>query len=98
MKAFDCVPHDLLIAKLNAYGFDTSSLKLIHSYLTEIYQTVKINNSISEYRLIKYVVPQGSILGSILFNIFLYDLYLIVDDIDIAFYADDSTPYCTSNI
>ena len=97
-KAFDCLPHDLLIAKLHAYGFDTSSLKLIHSYLTNRYQRVKINNSFSEYHLIKYGVPQGSILGPILFNIFLCDLFLIVDDIDIASYADDNTPYCTNKI
>ena len=88
----------LLIAKLHAYGFDTPTLKLIHSCLTESYQRVKINNSFSEYHLIKYGVPQGSILGPVLFNIFLRDLFLIVDDIDIAFYADDNTPYCTSNI
>ena len=69
-KAFDCPPHDLLIPKLHAYGFDTSSLKLIHSCLMERYQSVKINNSFKEYHLIKYGVPQGSILGPILFNIF----------------------------
>ena len=97
-KAFDCLPHDLLIAKLHAYGFDTPSLKLIHSYLTERYQRVKINNSFSEYHLIKYGVPQGSFLGPILFNIFLCDLFLIVDDIDIVSYADGNTRYCTSNI
>ena len=55
-KAFDCLPHDLLIAKLHAYGFDTPSLKLIHSYLIETYQRVKINNYFSEYHLIKYGV------------------------------------------
>ena len=48
-KAFDCLPHDLLIAKLHANGFDTPSLKLIQSHLTERYQRVKINNSFSEY-------------------------------------------------
>ena len=58
-----------------------------------------MNNSFSEYRLIKYGVPQGFILGPILFNIFSCDLFLIVnDDKDIASYADDNTPYCTSNI
>ena len=70
LKAFDCLPCDLLIAKLGAYGFDTPSLKLIHSYLMERYQRVKINNSFSEYHLIKYYAPQGSLLGPILFNIF----------------------------
>ena len=56
-KAFDCLPHDLLIAKLHAYGFDTPSLKLTDSYLMERYQRVKINNSFSDYHLIKYGVP-----------------------------------------
>ena len=96
-KAFDCLPHDLLIAKLEAYGFDRSSLKLIYSYLTNRQQRVKINNTYSEYSIIKYGVPQGSILGPILFNIFLCDLFLIVENIDIASYADDNTPYCTGS-
>ena len=95
LKAFDCLPHDLLIAKLHTCGFGTPSLKLIHSYLTERYQRVKINNSFSKYHLIKYGVPQGSILGPILFNISLCDLFLIIDDIDIASYANDNTPYCS---
>ena len=69
-KAFECLPHDLLIAKHHAHGFDTLSLKLIHSYLTERYQRVKINNSFSGYHLIKYGVPQGSFLRPTLFNIF----------------------------
>ena len=58
-KAFDCLPHDLMITKLHAYGFDTP---LLNSYLIERYQRVKLNNSFSEYHLIKYGVPQGSIL------------------------------------
>ena len=90
-KVFDCLPHDLLIAKLHVYGFDTPLLKLIHRYLTERYQRVKINNSFSEYHVIKCGVLQGSILGPVLFNIFSCDLFLIVD-VDIASYADDNTP------
>ena len=44
-KTFDCLPHDLIIAKLHAYGFDKESLKLMHNYLTDRYHRVKINNS-----------------------------------------------------
>ena len=68
-KAFNCIPHDLIIAKLSAYGFDTNALKLIHNYLCNRNQRVKVN---SAYRIWKdrfYGVPQGSILGSLLFNI-----------------------------
>ena len=50
-KAFDCLPHDLIIAKLHAYGFDKASLRLMHSYLTDRYQRVKINNSYSLWSL-----------------------------------------------
>ena len=65
----------------------------MHSYLTDRYQRVKINNSYSLWSLIKHGVPQGSILGPILFNIFLCDMFFMVDNIDIASYADDNTPF-----
>ena len=91
-EAFHCLPHDLIIAKLHVYGFDKASLRLIHSYLTDRYQRVKINNSYSLWSLIKHGVPQGSILGPILFNIFLCDMFFMVDNIDIASYADDNNP------
>ena len=92
-KAFDCLPHDLIIAKLHAYGFDKASLRLMHSYLTDRYQRVKINNSYSLWSLIKHGVPQGSILGPTLFNIYLCDMFFIVDSIDTASYADNNTSY-----
>ena len=53
-KASDCIPHDLIIAKIHAYDFDMPSLKLMNSYLTNRHQRIKINNSYSLWKLIKY--------------------------------------------
>ena len=75
-KAFDRLPYDLLIAKLHAYGLDMPSLKLLHSYLTKRRQRVKINNTYSSWSEILFGVPQGSILGPLLFSLFLCDLFL----------------------
>ena len=92
-KAFDCLNHELLIAKLDAYGFDQSSLSYIYSYLSNRKQRTKINNSYSSWSNIKSGVPQGSILGPLLFNIYLNDIFYFVSKCDITNYADDTTPY-----
>ena len=68
-KAFDCIQHDLLIAKLHAYGFNMKSLKLLNNYLYNRKQRTKINSTFSEWVNIIFGVPQGSILGPLLFNI-----------------------------
>ena len=91
-EAFDCLPHDLMIAKLNSYDFNLTALNLIHYCLTKRKETTKINQSYT-FQDILSRVPQGSILGPILFNIFLSDLFLIVDNVDIASYKDDNTIY-----
>ena len=96
-KAFDCLKHELLIAKLNVYGFTLPALKLVHDYLPDRKQRTRINNSYSTWFEILFGVPQGSILGPLLFNKFLAGLFIILSEIDIANYADDNTPYTSSN-
>ena len=97
-KAFDCLRYDLLIAKLAAYGLDQSSLCLIFSYFSDKTQRIKVNNAYSSYTTIKYGVPQGSILGPLLFNSSsICDLFLWDYKCDIACDADDNTSY-TSHI
>ena len=92
-KVFDCLPHDLLLAKLNAYGFSLPALRLVQSYLSNRKQRTKINSEFSSWEEILFGVPQGSILGPLSFNIFLCDLFFLMNDVEFASYADDSTPF-----
>ena len=95
-KAFDCLHHELLIAKLDAYGFDIKSGKLIQQYLSNRKQRVNVGNAHGSWKKILYQIPQGSILDPLIFNIFLCNLFYFLEKVAVASYADDTTPYTTN--
>ena len=90
-KAFDCIPHYLIIAKLAAYGFKREPLRLIYSYLKGRKQCVNINITYSDYNEIISGVPQGSILGPVFFNLSINDLFFFIEKASMHNFADDNT-------
>ena len=95
-KAFDCLPHGLLLAKLRAYGLNTPACNLIASYLSNRKQRVKIGNVRSKWIRLSKGVPQGSILGPLLFNVFINDMHMFIKEFTLYNYADDNSLSCTS--
>ena len=92
-KAFDTLNHNLLLAKLNAYGFSFNAIKFIQSYLSERFQRVNTDNNFSEWCKILLGVPKGSILGPLSFNIFINDIFYFIQDAYICTFADDNSLY-----
>ena len=90
-KAFDCIPHDLLIAKLLAYGVHEKIVQIFYSYLQNRKQCAKINNISSDFLDIISGVPQCSIAGPILFNVFINDFFYFIRNASVHNFADDNT-------
>ena len=97
-KVFDCINHELLITKLHAYDFSLESLTFIQNYLSNQIQRVKINCSFSHYINVELGVPQGSISGSLLFNIFVCGLLFDDININLVNHADDTIFFIGSQI
>ena len=96
-KAFDCLCHDILTANVEAYGFGKTALKFVYGYTENRMQRTKVNGSYSSWRDLKKGVQQGSILGPLLFNIFINDIFYSVEKSKLANFADDTTVYTTED-
>ena len=96
-KGFDCIRHKILFYELRYYGFSDSSVKLFESYLTGRSQTVKYGSNNSSEFLVPMGVPQGSILGPLLFILYVNDLPSIFENCNCQMYADDTTLYCKAS-
>ena len=97
-KVFDWIDHYLLIATLDVYGFEKMLLQLIHSYLTRCKQRTTVDCAFSSWKMLFTVVPQGSVLGPLLFNIYISHVFFETpENIKFAGYADINTPYTYSS-
>ncbi|MCP3922493.1 MAG: reverse transcriptase family protein [Desulfobacterales bacterium] len=96
-KAFDCLPKNLLLAKLHAYGVEQGSLLLIQNYLSDREQKVKVKGRYSSWGNLGQGVPQGSILGPLLFNTFINDIFYNLSEGSLCNFADDNTISITAN-
>ena len=96
-KAFDCLSHDLLIAKLLAYGLDIDPRNILQDYLSNRKQRTKVDFLYSSWEAIFSGIPQGSIPGPLLFNTFMCDMFLILKATYFTGYTDDNTPFVVRN-
>lgn len=96
-KAFDCVSHNILLKKLSYYGFGDDSISLMGSYLKDRFQFVSYNGQHSSNEIIRFGVPQGSVLGPTLFLIYINDITNAQHDSNLILFADDMTTYRSYN-
>ena len=94
-KAFDSLNHNLLLANLKAYGLSQCAMSLMSSYLLVRKQRVCLHGVCSSYSELRAGLPQGSLLGPLLFNIFINDLNHVVPDVSLRLYADGTTLYAS---
>ncbi len=97
-KAFDLIDHEILLQKLHHYGIRGMALNWFHSYLKERKQFVKYNEVQSDQYEMMYGVPQGSVLGPLLFILYTNDTVDCLDKAKGIFFADDSTIYYTHSV
>ena len=96
-KAFDSIPHDLIIAKMHIYGFSKNSLVFFYTYVKRTKQNVRISNTHSIFQIFLSRVSQGSILGLILFNIFITNVLNWISNAELINFADDNTISAVEN-
>ncbi len=91
-KAFDCIPHGLLVAKMNACGISRDTCEFISTYLTGRFQ-INISDERSSWLPLLKGISQGSSLGPFIFNVFMNDILYFIETCDLTNYADDNTLY-----
>ena len=92
-KVYVCIPRELLIAKLEFSGLDKTSLRIMLDKLTNCNQRIQTGSAFSSWYDISTGVPKGSILGALLLNIFINDIFFSIMISEVCNFADDNTPY-----